>query len=69
MIETKSVMFPNLAAEIARNGESNGMVADLLKLSPPSFTRRMNGTIEWSKSEIDTLCEHFNKPYDYLFGK
>lgn len=69
MIEQKIVMFPNLLAEIARSGESYSMVAEHLKLSPPSFTRRLRGEIEWSKTEIDTLCEHYGKPYEYLFGK
>lgn len=69
MIEAKTLMFPNLVAEMARNGESSQMVAQLLKLSAPSFTRRMRGEIEWSKPEIDTLCEHYQKPYEYLFGK
>lgn len=69
MIEQKTVMFPNLLAEMARCGESNYFVAGLLNISPPSLTRRLNGSIEWSKPEIDTLCEHYGKPYEYLFGE
>ncbi len=69
MIEQKTVRYPNLLAEIARSGESNMMVAELLNLSASSFTRRLNGSIEWSKSEIDTLCDHYGKNYDYLFGQ
>lgn len=69
MIEQKTLLFPNLLAEIARSGETKAIVAELLKISPPSLTRRLDGSIEWSKSEIDTLCDHYKKPYDYLFGK
>lgn len=69
MIEQKAVIYPNLLAEIARSGETFAMLADLMNLSYSGFSRRINGTVEWSKSEIDTLCEHYNKPYDYLFGQ
>lgn len=69
MIEQKTLLFPNLLAEIARSGETKATVAELLNISPPSLTRRLDGSIEWSKSEIDTLCDHYKKPYDYLFGK
>lgn len=68
MVDEKVVRYPNLLAEIARSGESNSYVADLLGISPPSFSRRLKGEIEWSKSEIDTLCEHYHKTYDYLFS-
>ena len=67
MMEEKVVRYPNLLAEMARSGESNSTVADLLGISPPSLSRRLKGEIEWSKSEIDTLCIHFNQKYDYLF--
>lgn len=69
MIEQKTLLFPNLLVEIARSGETKAIVAELLKISPPSLSRRLDGSIEWSKSEIDTLCDHYKKPYDYLFGK
>lgn len=69
MIEAKTILFPNLFAEMARHGESNLMIADLLKISPPSLSRRLRGEIEFSKPEIDVLCEHYSKPYEYLFGK
>ena len=69
MIEQRAVIYPNLQAEIARSGETFSMLADLLGLSLSGFSRRINGIVEWSKSEIDTLCEHYNKPYDYLFGE
>lgn len=66
-MEEKAVRYPNLLAEIARNGKSNSDVADLLALSPSSFSRRLKGEIDWTKSEIDILCDYFNKSYDYLF--
>lgn len=68
MIGQKTVMFPNLLAEMARHGETKKTVAELLNLSLPSVCRRFDGTVEWSKPEIDMLCMHYEKPYDYLFG-
>lgn len=68
MIEQKTVMYPNLQAEMARHGETSAMMAELLNLSPPSFTRRLKGEIEFSKPEIDTICEHYEMTYEYLFG-
>ena len=69
MIEQKMIRFPNMLAEIARSGKTYQEIAELLNLSPSSFGRRLSGQIEWSKSEIDTLCDYFKKPYDYLFGE
>lgn len=68
MIEAKVIRYSNLLAEMARCGDTYSTLAELLDLSVPSVARRLNGTIEWSKSEIDTICDHYQKPYDYLFS-
>lgn len=69
MIEQKSLLYPNLLAEIARHGDTYSSLAVLLNTSVSAVARRLNGTVEWSKSEIDTLCDHYDKTYDYLFSK
>lgn len=70
MIEqTKEIMYPNLVAEMARRGDTYGSLAELLETSISAVGRRINGTVEWTKSEIDILCAHYNKPYSDLFGK
>ena len=69
MIEQKEIMYPNLIAEMAKRGDTYGTLAEILKTSISAVGRRINGTVEWSKSEIDTLCEHYKKPYSDLFGK
>jgi hypothetical protein len=68
MIEQKAVMYPNLVAEMAKRGETYGTLAELLQTSISAVGRRINGTVEWTKSEIDTLCDHYNKSYTDLFG-
>lgn len=67
MVEQSALKYPNLLAEIARKGETYESLATLLNISVSAVARRMNGSVEWSKSEIDTLCDHFSKDYDYLF--
>lgn len=69
MIEEKVIRYPNLLAEIARTGDTYSTLAEILHMSVPSVARRLNGSIEWSKSEIDTLCDHYKQPYDYLFSR
>lgn len=69
MIEEKVVMFPNLLAEIARCGDNYTTLAEILKISVSGVSRRLSGSVEWSKSEIDILCDHYGKQYDYLFNK
>ena len=69
MIVQKTLLYPNLLAEIARCGDTYSSLAVLLGSSVSGVARRLNGAVEWSKSEIDTLCDHYGKSYDYLFGK
>lgn len=69
MIEAKVVKYPNLSAEMARRGDTYSTLAILLGISVSAAARRLNGSVEWTKSEIDTLCDHYEKDYDYLFGR
>ena len=68
MIKQKAVMYPNLVAEMAKRGDTYGTLAELLKTSISAVGRRINGTVDWTKLEIDTLCDHYKKSYDDLFG-
>jgi hypothetical protein len=67
MIEEKVIKYPNLLAEMARCGETYTSIAEVVGMSVSAVQRRFSGAVEWSKSEIDTICDHFNKDYDYLF--
>jgi hypothetical protein len=67
VIEQKTTRYPNLCAEIARCDETYATVSELLDISISAVSRRMNGAVEWSKREIDLLCDHYGKDYDYLF--
>lgn len=67
MIEQKTIKYPNLLAEAARCGDTYSSLSKLLGISVSAVARRLNGTVEWSISEIATLCKHYDKTYDYLF--
>lgn len=68
-VKTKVVHYPNLVAEMARSGQTNNSLAKLLGISPASMSRRVKGDTDFTKSEIDTLCDFFAKDYEYLFGR
>ena len=63
----KSPKYPNLVAEMARRGETQRTISKLLNLTNNSVHRKMTGKSEWTISEIEKLCEYFNKDYDELF--
>ncbi len=65
----KEVKYPNLVGEMARHGDTQRTIADLLSTSYNSIWRRLTGRTEWSISEIDKLCEYYHKNYDELFKK
>lgn len=67
MIEEKVIKFPNLLAEMARCGDTYTSLAEVVGVSVSAIERRLNGKVDWSKSEIDTICDHYGKDYDYLF--
>lgn len=65
----KKIKYPELAAEMARRGETQKTVADLLGIAHSSLSRRLSGKIEWSIGQIETLCEHYGKDYYELFKR
>lgn len=66
-MEGKKVLFPNLAAEMARNGDTLETIAELLGVSIPAVSRRLNGAVSWSIHDIDAICRHYNMSYEELF--
>lgn len=63
----KIVKFPNLVAEMARNGETQKDLAALLKTNKSTMSRKLNGKTEWTIGDIDIICEHYKKDYYQLF--
>lgn len=65
----KKVLFPDLVGEMAKNGETQKSLAKLLGITYSSVCRRLSGKSEWTISDIDKICEHYNKNYYELFKK
>ena len=65
--EKKKVLYPNLAAEMARNGDKTRDVASLLGITRSAVNSKMNGLMAWTQKQIDILCEHYDKTYEELF--
>ena len=63
----KKVLFPNLAAEMARNGDTLETIAELLGVSIPAVSRRLNGVVSWTIHDIDKICRHYSMSYEELF--
>lgn len=63
----KIIKYPNLAAEIARKGETQQELANLLGISRPTVCYKLQGKVDWTIGEIEILCEHFQKDYYQLF--
>lgn len=61
-------MFPNLKAEQARNGYTNGFIAEQLGMSRSNFeTKCRNG--RFKVSEAQKLCKMFGCDFSYLFAE
>ncbi|MBR0473215.1 MAG: helix-turn-helix transcriptional regulator [Methanosphaera sp.] len=54
---------------MAKRGETQRTIAKLLEKSPQSISKKFNGRSQWSISEVDKICEHYNKDYYELFKK
>ena len=63
------VKYPNLAGEMAKNGENQTTLAELLGLSKPTISRKLSGQTDWTIGEVEKLCEHYGKDYYQLFIK
>lgn len=65
----KVIKYPELLGEMAKHGDTQRSLAELIGITHASVCRKLAGKSEWSISEIDTICEHYNKDYYELFKK
>ncbi len=65
----KFVLFPEIAIEMAKRGENQQDLANLLQLDRTTVTRKLNGEIEWSIGDIEVMCLHYDKDFYVLFRK
>lgn len=67
MDKKKEVKYPNLVSEMARNGETQKTIGEILGLTSASVSRKLSGQVAWSIEEVDKICEYFGKDYYQLF--
>ena len=65
----KKVLYPELEAEMARNGERQDALAELLGCSTAAISKRLRGLTQWTIHEVDIVCRHYGKSYEDLFIK
>ena len=65
----KKILFPGLVGEMAKCGDTQKKLGDILNLNRVSIINKLSGKTEWTISEIDILCNHYKKNYYELFKK
>lgn len=63
----KQIKYPVLVGEMAKRGDTQRELAKLLGINKNSISKRFSGKVQWSKNEIDKICEFYGKDYYELF--
>lgn len=66
-MKSKKVLYPYILTEMMLKGESRAELAKELKMSTSALSRRLNGEVDWTLTEIKNICVHYNKKPDELF--
>ena len=65
----KKVLYPELVGEMAKRGDTQEKLGEILGLTRASVLNKLAGKTEWTINEIDTICKHYKKDYYELFKK
>lgn len=65
----KKPAYPKLMSIMALHGETLADLVAVIHLSVPSISNKVNGKTEWTITEIDAICRHYDLSYDELFTK
>ena len=63
----KLPLYPNLEAEISRQGFMDYQVAERIGITPTNFSYKKSGKTSFDISDMKKLKELFNQSMDYLF--
>lgn len=69
MQKPEKIKYPELVGEMAKRGDTQKVLSELLGVNCSSISRRLSGEIEWSISEIDKICNYYGKNYYELFKR
>ena len=68
MVRRKVVyIFPNLIAEMSRNGDSLQSVSNELGMNYQALSARLRGFKSFELAEITFLMKKYRKSFEYLF--
>lgn len=65
----KKIIYPELVGEMAKHGDTQKSLSKIIGVAHSSVCRKLAGKNEWTISEIDKICEYYNKNYYELFKK
>lgn len=65
----KKIVYPGLVGEMAKHGDTQKKLGEILGITVSNVYKRLSGKKDWSISEIEILCNHYNKNYYELFTK
>lgn len=63
----KKVVYPNLAAEMARKKITQSKLGELLGINRVIVHQRLIGATDWKLKEICFIMNYFNEGFEYLF--
>ena len=53
----KEVKYPELLGEMAKHGESQRTLANLLGVSHASVSRKLSGKTKWTIGDVEKICD------------
>lgn len=62
------VRYRNLLGEMAKSGDTYGSLAELCGIDDQTFGKKMRDDAPFTVFQVDVLCKHFRKPFEYLFA-
>jgi transcriptional regulator with XRE-family HTH domain len=65
----KHYPYNKLKGELADRGLKQKYLAELLNLSPITVNQKINGTLEFTYSEVEMICDDLNISTDIFRGQ
>lgn len=61
------IIYTKIVQEMKARKETQSAVAEILGITRQNLKWKLDGRSDWTISDIEILCEHFNKNYYELF--
>lgn len=65
----KNLLFPELIGEMAKRGENQTTLAELLGITTGSINNKMAGKTKWTISEMALISNYYNRDKEELFKR